>query len=59
MIRPQTLGELKAAGYHTRSVKEEIRNNLIRKLKLNEPLFPGVVGYDDSAIPQIVNALLA
>jgi magnesium chelatase subunit I len=59
MIRPQTLGELKAAGYQTRSVKDEIRNNLIRKLKLNEPLFPGVVGYDDSAIPQIVNALLA
>ncbi|HEX4945405.1 MAG TPA: magnesium chelatase [Blastocatellia bacterium] len=59
MIRPQTLGELKAAGYQTRSVKDEIRSNLIRKLKLNEPLFPGVVGYDDSAIPQIVNALLA
>ena len=59
MIRPQTLGELKAAGYQTRSVKDEIRTNLIRKLKLNEPLFPGVVGYDDSAIPQIVNALLA
>ncbi len=59
MIRPQTLGELKAAGYQTRSVKDEIRNNLIQKLKLNEPLFPGVVGYDDSAIPNIVNALLA
>jgi magnesium chelatase subunit I len=59
MIRPQTLGELKTAGYQTRSVKDEIRNNLIRKLKLNEPLFPGVVGYDDSAIPQIINALLA
>ena len=59
MIRPQTLGELKAAGYQSRSVKDEIRSNLIRKLKLNEPLFPGVVGYDDSAIPQIVNALLA
>ncbi len=40
-------------------MKDEIRHNLIRKLKLNEPLFPGVVGYDDSAIPQIVNALLA
>lgn len=59
MIRPQTLGELKAAGYHTRSVKDEIRHNLIAKLKRNEPLFPGVVGYDDSVIPQIVNALLA
>ncbi len=59
MIRPQTLGELKAAGYQTRSVKDEIRNNLIQKLKRGETLFPGVVGYDDSAIPQIVNALLA
>ncbi len=59
MSRPQTLGELTAAGYHTRSVKDEIRTNLIRKIKSGEPLFPGVVGYDDSAIPQITNALLA
>ena len=59
MSRPQTLGELKSAGYHTRSVKDEIRTNLIAKLKSGEALFPGVVGYDDSAIPQIINALLA
>ncbi len=59
MSRPQTLGELKSSGYHTRSVKDEIRTNLIAKLKSGETLFPGVVGYDDSAIPQIVNALLA
>jgi magnesium chelatase subunit I len=59
MLRPKTLGELKAMGYHTRSVKEEIRQNLITKLKLGEPLFPGIVGYEDSVIPQIMNALLA
>ena len=59
MSRPQTLGELKSSGYQTRSVKDEIRTNLIAKLKSGAALFPGVVGYDDSAIPQIVNALLA
>ena len=59
MARPQTLGELMAAGYQSRSVKDEMRHNLLRKLKSGETLFPGVVGYDDSVIPQIVNALLA
>lgn len=59
MLRPNTLGELKAMGYHTRSVKDEIRHNLMAKLKSGEALFPGVVGYDDSVIPQIINALLA
>jgi magnesium chelatase subunit I len=59
MSRPQTLGALKAAGYHHRSVKDEIRSNLIQKLRNDEPLFPGIVGYEDSVIPQIVNALLA
>ena len=59
MSCPQTLGELKSSGYHTLSVKDEIRTNLIAKLKSGATLFPGVVGYDDSAIPQIVNALLA
>lgn len=59
MTRPKTLGELKAMGYHTRSVKDEVRQNLMAKLKAGAPLFPGVVGYDDSVIPQIINALLA
>ena len=59
MLRPKTLGELQAMGYHTRSVKDEVRQNLITKLKSGEALFPGVVGYDDSVIPQIMNALLA
>lgn len=57
--RPTTLGELKAAGYETRTVKDEIRANLVRKLKSGEELFEGVQGYEDTVIPQIVNALMA
>ena len=56
---PQTLGELKAQGYRQCSVKDEIRRNLICKIRSREQLFPGIVGYDDSVIPQIVNALLS
>ncbi|MGH9802163.1 MAG: sigma 54-interacting transcriptional regulator, partial [Blastocatellia bacterium] len=59
MSKPQTLGELKAAGYRSRSVKSEIRQNLIKRLQLGETLFPGVIGYEDTVIPQLVNALLA
>ncbi|GMR13973.1 MAG: ATP-binding protein [Gemmatimonadota bacterium] len=57
--RPRTVGELTASGYVARTVKDELRRNLIRKLKSNEPLFPGIVGFDDSVVPQIVNAVLA
>jgi magnesium chelatase subunit I len=53
-----TLGELKASGYTNRPVKEEIRQNLILKLSRAEPLFPGIVGYDSTVIPQITNAIL-
>lgn len=56
---PRTLGELKASGYRRRSVKEELRENLIRKLRSGESLFPGIIGYDDSVIPQVVNAVLS
>lgn len=54
-----TLGELKRSGYHPVSVKEEMRRNLIRKLRGGETLFPGIVGYDETVIPQITNAILA
>jgi len=57
--RPTTLAELKAAGYRSRTVKEELRENLVRKLKAGDDLFPGIRGYEDSVTPQIVNALLA
>jgi magnesium chelatase subunit I len=57
--RPGTLGELRASGWRSRSVKDEIRGNLRARLREGEELFPGIVGYEDSVIPQIVNALLA
>jgi magnesium chelatase subunit I len=57
--RPGTLGELRAAGWQQRSVKQEMRANLLRRLASEEPLFPGIVGYDDSVIPAIENAVLA
>ena len=59
MAKPATLGELRASGYRRRTVREEIRENLIAKLRSGEKLFPGIVGYDDSVLPQVVNALLA
>lgn len=59
MSKPKTVGELKAAGYRSRSIKSEVRHNLIKRLQLGETLFPGVIGYEDTVIPQLVNALLA
>ncbi len=53
-----TLGELRASGYQSRPIKEEIRDNLILKLSRGEPLFPEVIGYEDTVIPQITNAIL-
>ena len=61
--RPATLGALKAAVARgeiaRRSVKDEVRHNLIAKLRAGDRLFPGVVGYDETVIPQLVNAILA
>src|SRR5580704_4940755 len=54
-----TLGGLKKAGYRNRSVKEEIRVNLIRKLRSKETTFPGILGYEDSVIPDTERALLS
>jgi len=59
MDYPRTLRELKAFRYQSRSVKDELRDNLIKKLRNGEKLFPGIVGYDDSVIPQLVNAVLS
>jgi magnesium chelatase subunit I len=55
----KTLGELCAAGYRSRSVKEELRNNLIRKLESAEPLFDGIVGFEETVVPMVENALLS
>ena len=59
MERARTLGELKASGHRSISVKDEMRANLICKLKRREKLFPGIVGYDETVVPQLVNAILA
>src|SRR5437773_12450061 len=57
---PQTLGELRRhAGARSRSVKQEVRDNLVKKLQAGERLFPGIIGYDDTVIPQLVNAILS
>ena len=55
----KTFGELKAAGYERRSVKDEMRANLIRMLRSKEELFPGIIGYDTTVIPGLVNAILS
>ncbi len=53
-----SIGELKATGYTPKTVKNEVRQNLILKLSRAEPLFPGIVGYDATVIPHITNAIL-
>lgn len=59
MDKPTTVGALKDSGYAPRSVKQEMRENLIVRLRAREPIFPGIVGYDDTVIPQIVGAVLS
>ncbi len=60
---PSTLGQLRAAvaagGVARRSVRDELRANLIARLTSREPIFPGIIGYDDTVVPQIVNAILS
>ena len=48
-----------AHGYRSRSVKEELRDNLIKKIQAGEELFPGIVGFEESVIPQLENAVLS
>ncbi|GIX05303.1 MAG: magnesium chelatase [Planctomycetaceae bacterium] len=59
MERPRTVGELKQSGYRPLSVKQELRKNLITKLRRGESLFPGMIGYEDTVIPQVVHAILS
>ena len=59
MNHPRTLGELKQSGYQSLSVKEEMRKNLLRKLQAGEPIFDGILGYEDTVIPQVQNAILS
>src|SRR6201987_4367256 len=59
MAAIHTLGDLRQSGYRPRPVKQEIRDNLVCKLRAGEALFPGIIGYDDTVIPQLVNAILS
>jgi magnesium chelatase subunit I len=59
MSKASTLGQLGEQGYKTRSVKTEMRDNLLLKLREGGPIFPGVIGYDKTVIPQVQNALLS
>src|SRR3954447_26366785 len=59
MAAIQTLGDLRQSGYRSRPVKQEIRDNLVCKLRAGETLFPGIIGYDETVIPQLVNAVLS
>src|ERR1051326_6322905 len=59
MVPYKTLGELRQSGRRSRPVKQEIRDNLVRKLQSGETLFPGISGYDETVGPQLVNAILS
>ncbi|WP_257666593.1 sigma 54-interacting transcriptional regulator [Parapedobacter tibetensis] len=59
MINIHTLGELKKSGYQHRSVKEELRDNLIKHLQENKAGFQGILGYDDTVIPELQTAILS
>jgi len=64
MNLPRTLGELRKSAFseqrlRTRKVKDELRDNLIAKLRSGETIFPGIIGYDDTVVPQLVNAILS
>ncbi|HKV91431.1 MAG TPA: magnesium chelatase [Candidatus Angelobacter sp.] len=64
MNLPRTLGELRKSSFseqrlRTRKVKDELRENLIARLRGSESIFPGIIGYDDTVVPQLVNAVLS
>jgi magnesium chelatase subunit I len=59
MNRSRTLGELKASSYRTTSIKDEMRKNLIRKLQAGEAIFDGILGYEETVVPQVQNAILS
>ena len=58
-IKARTVGELRKSGYKSLSVREELRKNLVNKLKKRQELFPGIIGFDETVLPQLQNAILA
>jgi magnesium chelatase subunit I len=59
MERPRSLGELKASGYRWETVKDEMRRNLIARITKGDPIFPGILGYEETVVPQVQNAILS
>ena len=57
--RPQTVGALRKSNYEVLTVREELRKNLIAKIRAEEIVFPGIVGFENTVIPQLENAILA
>ena len=57
--RPRNLAELRASGWQSKTVKQEIHDNFLRKLKSGEDLYPGIIGFDDTVLPELNIALLA
>ena len=57
--KARTIGELKASGYQSVSIREEMRRNLIAMIKARKTIFPGIIGYDDTVIPQLENAIIS
>ncbi|HEV8597305.1 MAG TPA: magnesium chelatase, partial [Candidatus Dormibacteraeota bacterium] len=57
--RPETIAELRAGGHRRETVKEEMRRNLLTRLRAGEPLLAGIVGYDDTVLPQLANAVIS
>ena len=59
LLEIKTLGELKKHGYHSKSIKQELRDNLVEKLKNKENIFEGIWGYENTVIPEIEKAILS
>ena len=57
--KPATIGELKSSGYRVRPLREEMLDNLLKMLESKKEIFPGIIGYSQTVIPQIENALIA
>ena len=57
--KPTTFGELKQSGYNVQSVKQEMRQNLITRIREGRPVFDGIFGYEESVVPQLENAILS
>lgn len=57
--RPATLGALRASGHEFRTVKQELRTNLLARLRTGEPSLPGIVGFDDTVVPEVERAIIS